>query len=520
MPARRRPSDTLNIDHCATAPRAPRRTEEQQAIANSQTNSADDLRARHGSRYKWLLLATVMSGSMASFVASTIVTVAVPDISLYFGIGQDRAQWVAAAFMVASLPAHLLTPWLLARFGLRHTFSTAILVLMAAGIGAVFSGSFALLIAMRVVEGAAAGILQPLPNIVIARVFGPQEQGRAMGMYGFGAVLAPTSAPTIGGYMVEAFGWRSIFLASTPFVLAAWFLARRFLPASSGFMQDKPLDWLGLTWVALAIVCLLNGLASFAHGGDALYGWLLVAAALAGMAGFARYQLQRSAPLLQMRLFAHPQFLFGAMVSFMFGFSIFGVTYLLPIFLQLSLHYTPTSAGLVILPSGLALAICMPIGGRMADAWPSRQLVMGGSLLFAASTLLTAALDQDSSYWTIVAWAIIGRVGFATLHPALLLGSTRGLPQADTAQALTPSIFLRHLGGAVGVSTAGIFLDWRLQAHGVARTIVGGNPAGILAAFGEGFLLLTLVTLTSVLVTWFMKPRGTLESAPDTRSHS
>lgn len=478
------------------------------------------MRARHGERYKWLLLFTVMTGSMASFVASTIVTVAVPDISLHFAIGQDRAQWVAAAFMVASLPAHLLTPWLLARFGLRHTFVGAALVLMCAGIGAVFSGSFALLIAMRVIEGAAAGILQPLPNIVISRVFGPEQHGRAMGMYGFGAVLAPTSAPTIGGYMVEAFGWRSIFLASTPVVLLACFLARRYLPVSSGFMQEKPLDWLGLGWISLSIVCLLNGMASFSHGSDSLYGWLLLGAALGGAAGFARYELKKADPLLQMRLFAHNQFLFGAMVSFMFGFSIFGVTYLLPIFLQLSLQYTPTNAGLVILPAGIALAICMPIGGRMADAWPPRQLVMAGSILFAASTLLTAALDQESSYWTIVAWAIIGRMGFAMLHPALLLGSTRGLQKADMAQALTLSIFLRHLGGAVGVSATGILLDWRLQSHGISRTVVGGNPAGILSAFEECFVVLAMVILTSVVVTWFMKPRGTIESAPINGGHS
>jgi len=447
-----------------------------------------------------------MIGSMASFVSSTIVSVAVPDISQQFGVGQDRVQWVVAAFMVSSLPAHLVTPWLLARYGLRHTFVGAILLLMFAGLGAFFSASFPMLIAMRFIEGAAAGVLQPLPNIVISRAFGSNEHGRAMGLYGFGAVLAPTSAPTIGGYMVEAFGWRSIFLVSTPVVLVAWFLARRYLPVTSGFMQEKPLDWLGLTWVALAIVCLLNGLAAFSHGNQVMVGWLLLTAAVAGIAGFARYQLRKADPLLQLRLFVRHQFLFGAMVSFLFGFSIFGVTYLLPIFLQLSLQYTPTHAGLVILPAGIALAISMPIGGRMADKWASRPLVIVGSLMFAASTLLTAALHQDSTYWTIVAWAVLGRLGFAILHPALMLGSTRGLPKADLAQALTLVIFLRHLGGAVGVSAGGILLDWRLQTYGIAKTVVGGDPVGILNAFEECFLFFAAITLLSVVVAWFMKP--------------
>ncbi|MFM9970979.1 MAG: DHA2 family efflux MFS transporter permease subunit [Burkholderiales bacterium] len=476
------------------------------SAAASTSDSADALRARHGERYKWLLLITVMAGSMGSFMASTIASVAVPNISLDFHIGQDRTQWVASAFMVSMLPAHLLAPWLLARFGLRHTFVAAILIMMAAGIGAAFSGSFTLLIAMRVIEGAAAGILQPLPNIVIARAFAPGEQGRAMGMYGFGAVLAPTSAPTLGGYMIEWFSWRSIFLASTPFVLIAWFLARRYLPVTSGFMQAKPLDWLGLSWIALAIVCLLNGLAAFAHGGETISAWLLVGTALAGFAGFAHYQLRKTDPLLQIRLFTRTQFLFGAVVSFLFGFSIFAVTYLLPVFLQLALNYTPSNAGLVILPAGIALALCMPIGGRMADSMASRPLVIAGSLLFALSTFLTALVDRESSYWAIVAWAIIGRVGFSILHPALLLGSTQGLPRPEMPQALTLAIFLRHLGGAVGVSAAGILLDWRLSVYGVSKTVVGGNPDAILAAFEECFLFFAAVTLASVFVAWFMKP--------------
>jgi MFS family permease len=191
----------------------------------------------------------------------------------------------------------------------------------------------------------------------------------------------------------------------------------------------------------------------------------------------------------------------------MFGFSIFGVTYLLPVFLQLALAYSPSDAGLVILPAGIALAICMPIGGHMADRWPPRPLVIIGSLLFAASTLLTSAVDQQSSYWSIVAWAVIGRVGFSILHPSLLLGSTRGLPRPEMPQALTLSIFLRSLGGAVGISTTGIFVDWRLHAYGISKTVVGGDAAGILAAFEDCFLFLATITLLSVVVAWFMKSK-------------
>lgn len=450
-----------------------------------------------------------MFGTMATLIASTIANVAVPELSRHFHIGQDQAQWVASAFMAAMLPAHLVTPWLLARFGLRRAYVSCLIAMSGAGIGCFFAPSFEALIALRVLEGAAAGMLQPIPNIVISRTFGSTEQGKALGAYGFGAVLAPTTAPAIGGFMVEAFGWRSIFLVTLPFVLVAWVLATRYLPVTSSYTQKKPFDALGLTWVSLSIACLLNGLASFSHGSSGANGWVFLAAALITGAIFARDQFKKEDPLLRIRLLGYRPFLLGSVVSFIFGFGIFGLTYLLPIFLQIAIHYTPTGAGLVIVPAGIALALAMPVGGRMADRFATRPLVSTGLLLIAASLLLTATVNIDTGYWTIVAWSILGRFGLAILSPALVIGSTRGLARADMAQAMSLTVFVRHLGGALGISATGIFVDWRFQVYGVSRTAQGGDPAGILSAFHESFYSLAIITLFAMIAAWFMSPRRT-----------
>ena len=92
------------------------------------------LSERHGPRYRWLLLLSVMVGTMASIMSSTIVNVAIPDMSHHFALGQERAQWVSSGFMVATTVSMLTTPWLLARYGYRRTYIAAMLLLMAGGI--------------------------------------------------------------------------------------------------------------------------------------------------------------------------------------------------------------------------------------------------------------------------------------------------------------------------------------------------------------------------------------------------
>src|SRR5665647_2149170 len=139
----------------------------------SRPLSIEEMQARHGPRYRWLLLLAVMTGTMASIMSSTIVNVAIPAMSQHFTLGQERAQWVSSGFMVAMTVSMLTTPWLLARYGYRRTYIGTMLLLMAGGILGGSSNHFTLVLAARVAEGLAAGIVQPIPAIVILRAFEP-----------------------------------------------------------------------------------------------------------------------------------------------------------------------------------------------------------------------------------------------------------------------------------------------------------------------------------------------------------
>jgi EmrB/QacA subfamily drug resistance transporter len=477
-------------------------------------SSSDDLHSRaalakrFGPGYRWRVLATVMIGTVASIMASTIVNVAVPDMSRVFGLGQDRAQWLSAGFMGAMTLSMLTTPWLLARYGYRHTYTGAVALLMAGGIVGGVSQWFDLVLAARVAEGLAAGILQPIPAIVILYAFAAGERGRAMGIFGFGVVLAPAVGPSVGGVLVEWFGWRSIFFVVTPFCVVAIAMAQRYLPigAPGGAPISRAggrLDVAGLGLIAVAVLALLNGMVHL-HGDTIELGLALLACSVVATIGFVLHQRRGARPLMALGLFGHRVFTMGGAVAFIYGMALFGSTYLVPVFMQEALHLPPSQAGAVLLPAGIALAVTIPLAGRLADRVKVSWLVSFGLLLLSASFFLMLSVDLGTALVLIMLWAVIGRIGLGFVMPSLNLGSMRGLPDIFISQGSSTINFLRQLGGAVGIGLVGNILEWRLRTH----------PLAPLTAYHETFALVGAITACAVVAAALMGPTPPQDAAP------
>ena len=459
-------------------------------------DSGAALSARHGPNYRWWLLLSVMVGTMASIMSSTVVNVAIPGLSHQFALGQARAQWVTSGFMVAMTVSMLTTPWLLARFGYRATYDGCMGLLLAGGALGGLAQNYPLVLSARVLEGLAAGVVQPIPAIIIMRAFAPHEQGRASGMFGMGVVLAPALGPSIGGVLVDWFGWRSIFFMVGPFCAAALWMAHRYVPTSApgggAAQRGEALDALGLLLTSAGTLSLLNGLVSVRSGP----GWEaagLLALAGACFAAFALWQHRRArrgqAPLMNLRLFAWRPFAMGALVALIYGTALFGSTYLLPVYMQMGLGLSASLVGSILLPSGLVLALAIPLAARAADRQPASGLVSMGLSLLALSFAAMVTIGLQSSLWLLMALTVIGRIGLGFILPSLNLGAMRGLDKALIPQGSSTINFVRMLGGAAGVSLCGILLEWRLAAHGTSLTD-GPPSAARLAAFDDVFLML------------------------------
>ena len=460
--------------------------------------SLDALNQRHGPRYKWLLLITVATGTIAGVLATSAFNVAITALSQQFGLGHDQVQWAVTGFMAAMTLSMLPTSWLLDRIGFRRLFLAAVAVLTLASVAGSLAQSFGEVVLARVLQGAAAGILQPLGTLVVLRLFPPHMQGRASGLLTLGLVITPAVAPAFGGVLVDHFGWAAIFLLNTPFCLAALALGAWLLPAPSPG-QKHPFDWTGALLLSLATLAVVDGVTSL-HRSGVLSAWTAAHAALAllTLAAFVRHARRSPAPLIQLSLFGSRTFTMGSVVSFTYGFGLYGSTYLIPVFLQSALGYTATAAGNALIPGGIALMLSTPLAGRLTDRYPPKAVAIGGLLLFGGSFFAFYVLGQHIGYAALIAATVVGRIGLGMILPALNLATLRHLAPHQLAQSSVIVTYARQLGGVFGIAMTAVFVEWREGAY-------RGQAGGLFTAYGQGFFLLGAVVLGAMLAALLMR---------------
>ncbi len=505
---------------------------------------ADSAEAAH----RWLVTATVSIGSIAMILTVTIINVAIPDIMGAFGIGQDEAQWLSSGYLAAMTSAMLLADWCIRRIGRRVTYLLAMAVFVTGSVIGGTANSIDILIFGRVLQGAAAGIIQPLAMLTMYQIFPPDERGKAMGIYGLGVILAPAIGPYVGGLAVDALSWRYVMFIPVPICLFASVLAVFALPPKDPQTDVFHFDWLGFSFLLLFVVCLMVGLTNGPRDGwhsDEIVAYML--ASVVGLLGFVIWELSTSEPLLNMRLFASFRFCAAAFVSFVFGVTLFGSLYLVPLFVQLVQGYTPTRSGLLQIPAGLAMAVAFPIVGRLTDLGGARLYIVGGFLMLAIASYLMVGVHVDTPFWIFAWWLVFSRFGLALVFPPLSTVSLHVLPPALISQGSGAINFIRTLGGALGVNYLAISTDQRhvfyrnqlgatqtegnaatleyleslrqlLEKAGLPETIqepsalyyLGQTVAhqALMLAYRDGFLMLAIAAFVAIVPAWLIRPKA------------
>jgi len=511
--------------------------------------TTEQLVLRYGEAYKWFATATVMVGTIAMVLSATIVNVALPDIMGEFGMGQDKAQWLSTAFLAAMTATMLATAWTLGAFGRRATYVLALLAFTLGSILGGLSPNEDVLIIARVIQGAAAGLVQPLAMVVIFQAFPPARRGTAMGIFGVGVILAPALGPTLGGLLIDNYSWRYVFFLGPPFCVAGIVLAQLFL-ATRASDRLPAFDWVGFSLLSIAIAAFLAALAN----GQRL-GWdshLVGGGFMTAMACGAAFVWQEShtpTPIVALRVYLNPRFAAASAVAFILGLGLYGSTYLIPLFVQTIQGYTPTESGLLLMPAGIVLGFVFPLAGRLSDRIPPHLLILSGLLLFGFSCYLMTSVDTSTEFWSFAGWVVIGRIGLGFILPSLNVGALRVLDSSMVSQGAGAINFVRQLGGAVGVSLLSVYLDRQttIYADAFNNLQTGGHAAAdsldliasllaraglvdhvnlamrtdeayrffsrMIAAqasvmgFRESFLFVAVIFFAALIPAWFMRPR-------------
>jgi len=429
-------------------------------------STTEELFGRYGPAYKWLGTCTVMLGTLSMTLATTIVNVAIPDIMGNFGIAQTKAQWFSTGFLAAMAAFMLVSAWALQAFGMKAAYVGCLTIFMVASVVGGISPHENLVILSRVVQGAMAGVIQPLAMTIIFQVFPERQRGLGMGIYRLGVILGPAIGPAVGGVLVDWLSWRAVFFMPLPTCLLAIGFALFFAPGKNPGQTTARFDWPGFIFLCLFLVSLLWGISNSQRlGWNSLTilatGLLSVAAGLA----FVIRELRTGHPLLNLSMLRVPGFAAGCAISFCFGVGLFGSTYLIPLFVQQIQSFTATAAGLLLMPAGLVMAMVFPLAGHMADRFPAPLVIAMGTLMLALSSYMLGLMDVYTAPLVIIFWVALGRLGLGFGMPAIGTGSLRVLDISLVSQGSGAANFSRQVGGALGVNLLSVTLERRTVEH-------------------------------------------------------
>jgi len=421
------------------------------------------------SKYKWLVMAAVMVGTFMAVLDATIVNVALSKLMATFGVSVDRVEWVLTAYLLAFAVILPSTGWFANRFGHKRMFLIGFFLFTLGSFLASLSPSLSVLIAFRVLQGLGSGIILPVGMAIITREFPPDKRGIALGFWSVAASASVSLGPTAGGYLIDHYSWHTIFDINVPIGLVG--MAASFVVLREFASDERPaFDVVGFLSLGLSlttlILALANGNSSWNTGGwTSRFIVINLGLSLVGMAVFLVAEFTVKHPLIELDLFRSHNFALSNIVMFIFGFGMFGSNFLLPIYLQNSLGYTPFQAGLVFLPVGVILGLTAPVAGMFTDRFGGKIPTAIGLVLLAYTFYQYSFLSWLSMKSQIMVPLYLRGIALGLCMAPLTTVAISDISNRKMAQASGMINVIRQVGGTFGVAVFGTVLTRRTILH-------------------------------------------------------
>lgn len=443
------------------------------------------------SAHRWLVFAVTAVGTFMATLDSSIVNVAMPTLASVMSASVDLAQWVVTAYLLAI--TSLLLPFgrLGDMLGRRRIYALGFFVFTIGSILCGIANEIYMLIAARVVQAIGASMLMANGPAIITLTFPAEGRGRALGINGTVVALGSMTGPALGGLLVGAFGWESVFFVNIPVGLAGAAFAWRLLKDEPA-RQKELFDVYGAGIFALAMTSLLL-VVSLGH----VRGWFsfeIMAGFLVSIIAFwifIRHERKTEFPMLDLSLFDRWLFLAGSlsgMLSFMAGFS---NVFLLPFFLDGVLGLSPRQIGLLLTPFPLLMALTAPISGRLSERMNPAVLTTAGLLITTLGLWLQAGLTEQSSLLRIAAGQAVLGFGNGIFQSPNNNSVMSSVPRSKVGIAGGVNALVRNLGMVLGVGIAvTVFESIRLGLSfpNDREALIAGYRAALLV--GSGFSLM------------------------------
>jgi MFS transporter, DHA2 family, multidrug resistance protein len=413
----------------------------------------------------WVGYIAMCLGMFMAILDIQVVVTSLPTIEKALQIGLDRMSWVQTAYIIAEVIAIPLTGLLIRVLSMRLLFASALAAFTLASIGCAYSGSFHGLLAWRVAQGFAGGVLIPLVFSGIFLLF-PKglQQTLATGIGGILAVLAPTLGPIVGGYLTQNYSWPWLFLVNVPVGIIGLIFGFLCLPRHDHNLKLlKSLDYISLIAFGASLALLIIGLKEAPREG-----WLSLTVMMyfAGSALTLATSLMRRDPAIMFNLLRDRALAYGCVLSFLLGAVLFSSTYLLPLFFGFVKGFGAFDIGLITLTMGVAQVAAAPVTVWIDRYFDARFLTAFGFIAFGIGLAMNSGLNVNSTaddfFWPQIirglslALCILPPIRFAlALVPIEKVNDASGLFNVS-----------RNIGGAIGIALTDTVLFSRAPIHG------------------------------------------------------
>jgi DHA2 family multidrug resistance protein len=410
----------------------------------------------------------------------TIANVSIPTICGELGAAPSQGAWIITSYAVANAITVPITGWLADRIGQVRLFTTAIVLFTVSSFLCAISVSLPMLIAFRVMQGAVAGFMIPLSQSLMMMNYPPEKRTMALAIWAMTVTVGPIIGPILGGWITSNYHWSWIFLINIPVGLFAALGTWQLLSDHETETHSVPVDYMGIillvVWVGSLQILLDKGNELDWFGSPFIVA--LAASAVIGFTFFVIWEIHDPHPIVDLTLFAIRNFTLGV-ITLSLGFALFfGMTLLLPLWLQTQMGYTSEWAGFVLAPAGVFAVILSPVVGKTMPKVGPRLYASIGIGLLGWLAFMRSHFTTESDYWTITTPQALQGIGIAFFFAPLIAISLGGLPNQRIARAAGLQNFMRMMAGSFGASIIIAAWDHRQALHHtrLAEHVALGDP--------------------------------------------
>jgi EmrB/QacA subfamily drug resistance transporter len=423
----------------------------------------------------WTLAASILASSLA-FVDGSVTNVALPAIRADLGASAAQLQWVINAYLLP-LSALLLSGGAAGdRFGRRRMLLAGLAGFAAASLGCALAPTLSLLLAARIAQGVSAAMLMPNSLALLGSAYEGEARGRAIGTWAAAGAITAAIGPMLGGWLIEAIGWRTIFTINLPIAAGAFVLGWLRVPESAA--GTERLDWLGVGIATFGLGAITWGL-TVLSGVRPLPGpgWAATAAGVAALGLFVLVEKHKGAHAsMPLAMFATRSFAGLTVLTFLLYGALGASLVLVPYLLIESWGYSPLHAGAALLPIPVILGGASRFMGGLASRIGPRWPLGIGPLIVAAGFALAARVGAADAYWTVLLPALV----------VIAIGMAGAV--APLTNAVMASVDAEHVGIANGFNSA-IARTGGLIATALLGSVLAARGEALAEAFDRAVLV-------------------------------